>query len=217
MHSQRQLDSPDVIGGGNAASGVPRWAGRRRTEQRAGRLGGGTAFRRYFRRRPLAQPLRIGSGFVGAGFHATGQGLGEHERGGGLELAAEQIGGTGRLESQGPPVLATRADLGEFHLAPRLLAPPSGGRRALLAGQREPADAPPLAYRLPARWVAAVVAGRAEEKGPLLPELQAPAGAASHLQDSQAPAVGLHLQRTAPANLHRQPGQPRIQQVGVLA
>ena len=44
---------------------------------------------------------------IRAGFHTTGQGLGEHERGGGLEFAAEQIGGAGRLEPQGPPVLAT--------------------------------------------------------------------------------------------------------------
>ncbi len=32
--------------------------------------------------------------------------MGEHERGGGLEGAGEQIGGAGRLEAQGPPVLA---------------------------------------------------------------------------------------------------------------
>ena len=41
----------------------------------------------------LAQPLRIGAGFIGAGFDTAGQGVGEHERGGGLEFAAEQIGG----------------------------------------------------------------------------------------------------------------------------
>ena len=84
---------------------------------------------------PLAQPLRVGSGFIRAGFHTTGQGLGEHERGGGLEFAAEQVGGAGRLESEGPPVLATRADLGELHLALRLLARPRGARRGLPAGQ----------------------------------------------------------------------------------
>ena len=72
----------------------------------------------------LAEPLRIRPGFIRAGFCTTGQGLGEHERGGGLEHAAEQICRTGRLESQGPPVLATGADLGEFHLAPRVLARP---------------------------------------------------------------------------------------------
>jgi hypothetical protein len=80
--------------------------------------------------RPLAQPLRVGPGFIRAGFHATGQGLGEHQRGGGLQSAAEQVGGAGRLESQGPPVLAIRADLGEFHLALRLLAQPRGARPA---------------------------------------------------------------------------------------
>ena len=36
-------------------------------------------------------------------------------------IAAKQIGGAGRLETQGPPVLATYADLGELHLAARLL------------------------------------------------------------------------------------------------
>ena len=73
---------------------------------------------------PLAQPLRIGPGFIRAWFHATGQRVGEHERGGGLELAAEQAGGAGGFEAQGPAVLAGRADLGEFHLTPRLLARP---------------------------------------------------------------------------------------------
>ena len=81
-----------------------------------------------------AQPLRVRRGFIRARFHATGQGLGEHERGGGLECAAEQIGGAGRLEAQGPPILAARADLGEFHLAPRLAAQPRGAGRDRLAG-----------------------------------------------------------------------------------
>jgi hypothetical protein len=40
--------------------------------------------------------------------------------------------------------------------------------------------------------------GRADGKGPLLPGLQAPAGTVCHLQDSRAPAVGLHLQCPAP-------------------
>ncbi len=46
-----------------------------------------------------AQPLRVGPGFTWAGFHVTGQGVGENERGGGLECAAELAGGAGRLES----------------------------------------------------------------------------------------------------------------------
>ncbi len=167
--------------------------------------------------RPRAQPLRVGSGFIQAGFHTTGHGLGEHERGGGLECAVEQISGAGRLEPQRPPVLATCADLGEFHLAPRLLAQPRDGRRDRRASQREPADPPPLAYRPPPDRVTAVLAERADGKGPLLPGLHASAGAACHLEDSRAAAVGLHLQRPAPADLHRQPAQPRIQQVGVLA
>lgn len=72
--------------------------------------------------RPVAQPLRIGPGLIRAGFHIAGQGVGKHEGGAGLEFAAEQFGGIGRPEPQGPPVLAVRTDLGEFQLAPRLLA-----------------------------------------------------------------------------------------------
>ena len=167
--------------------------------------------------RPLAEPLRVGPGVIRAGFHAARQGMGEHERGGGLECAAEQIGRAGRLEAQGPPVLAAGADLGEFYLAPRLPARPDGARQDRHAGQREPADPPPLVHRPPAGRVAAAGGERADGKGPLLPGLQASAGAAGHLEVSRAAAVGLHLQRPAPADLHRQPGQLRIQQVGVLA
>ena len=36
VHWQRQPDSTDVIGGGNVASGVPRWAGAGRGEQSRG-------------------------------------------------------------------------------------------------------------------------------------------------------------------------------------
>src|SRR5580704_14174692 len=167
--------------------------------------------------RRLAKPVRVGPGFIRAGFHAAGQRLGEHERCGGLEFAAEQIGGAGRLESQGPPVPAARADLGEFHRAPWFAAQLRGAGHDRPAGQREPADPPPLAYRPPAGQVTAVLAKRANGKGPLLPGLHAPAGAVGHLEDSRAAAVHLHLQRPAPANLDRQPAQLRIQEVGILA
>jgi hypothetical protein len=70
-----------------------------------------------------------------AGFHVTGQGLGEDERGGGLEFAGEQVGGAGGFESQSPPVMATCLDLGEFHLAPRLLAQLRAARLKLSAGK----------------------------------------------------------------------------------
>ena len=40
-----------------------------------------------------------------------------------------------RFESQSPPVLATCLDLGEFHLAPRLLAQPLAKRVKLFAGE----------------------------------------------------------------------------------
>jgi hypothetical protein len=38
---------------------------------------------------PLGQPLRIGPGVVRTKCHPTGQGMSEHPRGGGLELAAQ--------------------------------------------------------------------------------------------------------------------------------
>ena len=95
--------------------------------------------------------------------------------------------------------------------------PSPGARGTIRPLASEPADAPPLAYRPPAGRVGAVLAERAAGKGPLLPGLQAAAGPARHLQDSRAAAVCLHLQCPAPADLHRQPVQLRIQQVGVLA
>jgi hypothetical protein len=59
---------------------------------------------------------------IRVGLHAAGQGLSDHKRCGGLEFAAQQVGGAGRLEAEGPPVLTIHADLGEFHPAFRLLA-----------------------------------------------------------------------------------------------
>jgi hypothetical protein len=154
MGSQRQPGSLDVMGSDDDASGVLVGAGAGRGEQ-AGWLGGGTAFRRCIPvgARLLAQPLRVGPGFIWAGLHTSGQGLGEHERGGGLQGTAEQIGRAGRLKTQRPPVLPTGVDLGQFHLAPRLLAQARAARRDLPAGQWEPADAPPSAYRPPAGQV----------------------------------------------------------------
>ena len=49
---------------------------------------------------------------------ATWQGFGEHDRGGSLKIAAEQIGSAGHLEPRGRPVLVSRADFGEFQSAP---------------------------------------------------------------------------------------------------
>src|SRR5215472_798923 len=78
--------------------------------------------------RPAAQPLRVGPGDTQAQLDPTRQGLGQHDPGGGLEFAAQRVGGTGCLQSQGPPGLATGADLGEFHRTPRLLARPRCAR-----------------------------------------------------------------------------------------
>jgi hypothetical protein len=101
----------------------------------------------------MHQPTRDGLQ-ASSSLPAPGQRLGEHKRGGGLESAAKQIGGAGRLKSQGPPVLATRVDLGEFHPAPRLRAQPgaraticplpSANRliRRLLRTGRQPAGSP---------------------------------------------------------------------------
>ena len=79
MHSQRQPDSLDVIGGGHVASGVPRWVGAGRGEQNGGPAGGKGQPSRAgvsLGARPLAQPLRIGPGFIRARFYPTGQDLG---------------------------------------------------------------------------------------------------------------------------------------------
>jgi len=143
-----------------------------------------------FGARLWGQPFRVGPGLVQAGFHTSGQGVGEHERGGGLEFATEQIGRAGRLEAQGPPVLAAGADLAEFHRAPGLAGQPRAARRGRSAGQREPADAPRLADRLPAGRVADIGAGRAAWKGPLLPGLDAATGADRHLLDGAQDSDG---------------------------
>jgi len=50
--------------------------------------------------RPLAEPLRIGPGVIRAGFHPTGQCLGEHERCRGFKFAPEQAGRAGRFEPE---------------------------------------------------------------------------------------------------------------------
>ena len=47
---------------------------------------------------PLGQPLHVRLGFIEIGFRTTGQGAVEHEPGGGLERASEQIGRTARLD-----------------------------------------------------------------------------------------------------------------------
>lgn len=64
-----------------------------------------------------AQPLRVRPGVIRARCHAPWERLGENERRCGLEHAAEQCGRAGRFEPQGPPSLATRTNLGEFHRA----------------------------------------------------------------------------------------------------
>jgi hypothetical protein len=98
-----------------------------------------------------------------------------------------------------------------------LVAPLLGARRDLPAGEGEPADAPPLAHRSPVGRRTTAGAERAQRKGPLLPGLHVPAGAAGHLEGSRAAAIHLHLNRAAAADLHRHLGPPAIQQVGILA
>ena len=163
-----------------------------------------------------AKPFRIRRGVFHTQFRAIRQGLGKHERGGGLEPGAEQIARAGRFETKGPPVLVVRAELGELHRAPGLVGQLTGARRDSRAGQRVPVDSPLLAYRPPAVRGTAVLAERAERKGPLLPVLHTTAGAAGTIEDSRAAAEHFHLQRPARANLHRQPSHVRIEKVVVF-
>ena len=59
---------------------------------------------------------------------------GEHERDSDLQFAAEQVGGAGGLEPQGPPGLAMPMDLGELHQAPGLFTRLQGACLDLLHG-----------------------------------------------------------------------------------
>src|SRR5215470_6891088 len=163
-------------------------------------------------RRP-AQPLRVGLGVIYAQFDPIRQGVGKHERGGGIEFAAQQACGTGRLKTQGPPGLPTHVGLGEFHRTPWF---PAGPRNARRAGLWKPADPAPLAYPPPASKIGALGVGRAMWKRPLLPGLHATAGTPGHLQKPGAAALHLYLQRPRLAHFHRKLGQVRIEQVDVL-
>jgi hypothetical protein len=71
-----------------------------------------------------AEPFCIRLGAVRVWFHAIGQGLGQHERGSGLQFAAEQACRTGGLEPQGPPGLAMSMEFGELDRAAGLCARP---------------------------------------------------------------------------------------------
>jgi hypothetical protein len=153
---------------------------------------------------------------IHAQFHPGRRGLGEHEHGGGLELAVQHIGRAGGLEPQGPPGLAPRAELSEFHRASRPLARSRDVCPGEPVGQGEPADPALLADPPPAGRVTAGRTRRVRGKGPLLPGLQAAAGAPGHLEETRAAAVRLHLKRPSRAYLHRQPGQVRIQEIDVV-
>ena len=104
-----------------------------------------------------------------------------------------------------------------IEMAPRLVALSRPTRHDLPSGQGELGDAPRLAHRPPAGCIMAVLAGHALPRGPLLPGLHAPAGAARHIEASRAAAVGLHLQCLAPADLYREPRRRRAEEVDVLA
>jgi len=86
----------------------------------------GTVIRRQRRRRRRAAgpaiPHRIWIHLGRAPHHRAEPGRTRTR--GGVEFAAQQAGGAGRLEPQGPPVLATGVDLGQFHRAPRPPGPP---------------------------------------------------------------------------------------------
>src|SRR6266566_6204250 len=165
-HALAASASLDVIGGGSVASGVPRWAGAAwRAEGRASQLGTRTLFMRrpHLRQRAAgpAIPRRTGID-PGPVPQRAGPGRTRARRWPQVRCGADAR--AGRLEPQRPPVLAARADLGEFHLAPPLLAQPRGARHDLPAGPREPADPPPLGYRPPAGRAAAAGAERLKGK-----------------------------------------------------
>ena len=115
--------SPDA-----AASRSPQYAARWRSGHRRGpsRPGKGMVFRcqRHSRRRAAGTAIShrswIHPGQVPP--HRAGPGRTRARRWPGVCCAAGWRGR--RLEAEGPPVLAVRVDLGEFHLAPRLLAQP---------------------------------------------------------------------------------------------
>ena len=111
-------------------------------------------------------------------FRISGQGPGEYERGGALQRAAKRVGGTGGLESQGPPGLTARADLGKLHRARRLRGPTRDARHDPSAGEPELADTPSLVHHAPGGWFGIKRAERPERERPLPPGLEATTGAA---------------------------------------
>ena len=92
--------------------------------------------------------------------HRAGPGRTRARRWPQVRRGADRLGRSPRTPGA-TRVLVRRADLGEFHFAPRLVTPSRGTRHDLSAGQGEPVDAPPLAYRSPAGRVTAVLAQRA--------------------------------------------------------
>ena len=150
-------------------------------------------------------------------FHISRQGPGEYQRGGALQRAAEQVGGTGRLKSQGPPGLTARADLGKLHRARRLRGPTRDARHDPPAGQPELADTPSLVYHAPGGRSGIIRAEGPERERPLPPGLEATTGAACCIEVSRTAMAQLHLELPACAELHRQPAQNRADEVGVLA
>jgi hypothetical protein len=152
-----------------------------------------------------------------AKFHISGQGLGEHQRGGALQRAAKQVGGTGRLKSQGPPGLTSRADLGKFHRARRLGGPTRDARHDPPAGEPESADTSSLVHHGPGGRSGIIRAERPERERPLPPGLKATTGAACCIEDSRTAVAHLHLEGPACTDLYRQSAQNRADEVGVLA
>ena len=113
-------------------------------------------------------------------FHISGQAPGEYQRGGALQRAAQHVGGTGRLESQGPPGLTARADLGKLHRTRRLRGPTRDARHDPPAGQPELADTASLVHHGPGGRSGIIRAERPERERPLPPRLEATTGAACY-------------------------------------
>ena len=157
-----------------------------------------------------------GLGGIRAGFRAAGHGLGEHERSGGRSSlrsrSAGPVASKPRVHQSWPRVRISVSSTSHPG------SPPSPGARAAM---RSLASENRLIRRLlrtassrPPHRCAGGAGGRETTTSARTPSVR---GRGRPPRGFRAAAVHLYLQRPAPADLDRQPAQPRIQQVGVLA
>jgi hypothetical protein len=148
--------------------------------------------------------------------HVSGQGLGEHQRGGALQHAAKQVGG---------PVASNPRDRQVW--MPELTSVSSTVHDGSMARPGMPAMIRPLASR---NWLIRRLLRTTDQAddsasyGPSGPngndhfrqDSRRPR-AARCIEDSRTAVAQLHLELPACAELHRQPAQNRVDEVGVLA